>query len=59
MRPHCVLVALALAGLPLAANAQLGGKLPDVPLTGFTATAATSLADYEGRLLLLEFFAYW
>jgi len=38
----------------------VGSKLPtDFDLSDFTRTGATSLADFQGRAILLEFFAYW
>ena len=51
--------ALALLAIPGAMSAQVGEPLPQANLTGFTATEAPTLDDYQGRLLLLEFFAYW
>ncbi len=41
------------------APAQVGSPFPDVELSGFTGSEATSFADYEGRLVLIEFFAHW
>lgn len=53
------LSAAMLAALSVPASAQVGQPLPQVPLADFGGTAATSLADFKGRALLLEFFAYW
>ena len=58
MRPK-YLPLLAALTFPGAVAAQIGQPLPQVPLTNFTATDATSLADFDGRLLLVEFFAFW
>ncbi len=53
------LLAATLALTAWTAPAQVGDPLPDVELTGFTGTEATSIGDFKGRLLLIEFFAYW
>ncbi len=47
--------------LAAAASAQdVGTTLPgSFELSDFTQTGARSLADYRGRAVLLEFFAYW
>ena len=37
----------------------MGSLLPPDALQGLSNTGAKSLADYEGRCLLIEFFAYW
>ncbi len=47
---------LALGG---AEAAKAGDRLPQVELTGFTNTGATDVSDFSGRLLMIEFFAYW
>lgn len=50
----------ALLGLTAAAlPAQVGKPLPKAKLVDFAQTRATSLQDFKGRLLLVEFFAYW
>lgn len=50
----------ALLGLTAAAiPAQVGKPLPKSKLTDFAQTRAKSLEDFKGRLLLVEFFAYW
>ena len=39
---------------------DIGSKLPDrFELERLTQTEATSLLDFQGRALLIEFFAYW
>lgn len=50
-------VAAAVAPAPLSSG--VGDPLPAVKLEGFTQTRATSLDDFVGRALLIEFFAYW
>jgi hypothetical protein len=35
------------------------GLFDDVGLEGFAQTHAQSIDDYQGRALLIEFFAYW
>ena len=57
--PHVFVLALA-AGLALPASAQVGMRLPaKVELENFAQTKATSFEDYQGRALLIEFFAFW
>jgi hypothetical protein len=42
------------------ARAQgIGSPLPSIELQGFAQTGARSLADFHGRALLIEFFAFW
>lgn len=42
------------------ASAQIvGAPAPAVELEDFAQTGAKSFSDYSGRLVLLEFFAYW
>lgn len=41
------------------AFAQVGGRLPKAELADFALTEAQTIEDFEGRLLLIEFFAYW
>ena len=56
-----LLTALTLAALPALHGAQdVGSRLPDrFELERLTQTEATSLLDFQGRALLIEFFAYW
>jgi hypothetical protein len=54
-----LLAPLMAALLALVGHAQVGNPLPDPGLVDFQKTAATSFADYTGRLVLIEFFAYW
>ncbi len=58
MRMRSLLPAATL-GLAAMLGAQVGQALPDVKLKDFTGTAATSLEAFSGRLILLEFFAFW
>ncbi len=53
-----VLLVLVLVLCGGRAEAQrIGSTLPDFELANLTGTAAKSLADFEGRALLLEFFS--
>ena len=50
----------ALIGLSASAvPAQVGKPLPAAEVTDFVNTPAKDLKDFKGRLLLIEFFAYW
>ena len=51
------LALLALVAAP--AFGQVGKPLPAAELEDFTQTEATTLTDYTGRAVLIEFFAYW
>jgi hypothetical protein len=61
MQLHRALVLpLALVGLAFPAAAQdVGTKLPDLKLEGYSQTGAKSFDDFYGRTVLIEFFAYW
>ena len=51
---------LALFLLSLVGHAQgIGSRLPKSSLRDFGLTEATSLDDFYGRAVLLEFFAHW
>ena len=42
------------------ASSQVGDPLPDTSgVEDFTQSPAKSFDDYTGRLILVEFFAYW
>ena len=57
---NSLLVVVALAGAPLVSAAQgIGSRMPEVELEGYAQTGAKSYADYTGRAVLIEFFAYW
>ncbi|MCA8943700.1 MAG: hypothetical protein KDB80_14145 [Planctomycetes bacterium] len=58
-RPTAMLLAASLGFVTAGLTAQVGGKVPDANFESFGNTEATSLADFEGRLILLEAFAYW
>jgi hypothetical protein len=50
------------ASLVLAASASadmVGQQLPPVQLEGLSQTPAETFEEYTGRLVLIEFFAYW
>jgi hypothetical protein len=55
------LVPAALAAAVLLASPVLdaGGQLGKVELEGFTQTKAKSFDDLYGRVVLIEFFAFW
>lgn len=65
MRPTYLLPllapALALAAVlaPPLPSSGVGEPLPPATLEGFTQTGATSIDDFVGRALFIEFFAYW
>ena len=51
---------LALATAPAPAGSPLGAPVPDdFAPEGFARTKAESFEDYAGRLVLVEYFAYW
>ncbi|MEZ5979435.1 MAG: hypothetical protein R3F34_14620 [Planctomycetota bacterium] len=54
-----LLAPVVLAATALVGEAQVGEQLPDPGLVDFGGTPATSYADYTGRLVLIEFFAFW
>jgi len=50
---------LALVLFAAVASAQVGSVLPDPKLSDFTQTKAKRWQDFSGRVVLLEFFAFW
>ena len=50
------LIALALTGAHAEAQ-RIGSEFADFELSDLTQTEATSLTDYAGRALLIEFFS--
>ena len=54
--PTLALAAALASGTP---GQVSGGLMHGLEPTAFANTAAASLADYAGRLLLVEYFAYW
>lgn len=48
-----------LALSPWAAGQGVGTPFPEAQLEDLAQTAARSFDDYQGRLVLIEFFAYW
>ena len=60
MKPALGLAPFALATLAFPAAAQgVGSKMPVVELEGFSQTGAETFDDFQGRAVLIEFFAYW
>lgn len=57
--PATVTLLAALALAPAARAIPVGAPLPKGDLADFSQTKARSLADYKGRLILMEAFAYW
>jgi len=55
------LTTFALLALGAVSGAQaVGTRMPSsFELKDFTQTKAESLGDFQGRALLIEFFAYW
>ena len=47
------------ASAPAPAAVDVGDALPAAELADFAQTPATSLSDFFGQAVLLEFFAYW
>jgi hypothetical protein len=43
----------------LSAQAFLNAPLPKVELDGYAQTKAAKFEDYQGRAVLIEFFAHW
>jgi hypothetical protein len=53
-------LASPLASLGPAAHGQaVGSQLPELELTDLSQSKASSMEDFTGRALLLEFFAHW
>lgn len=61
MRARCwILAALAATLAAAPARAQsVGMELDKVALTDLARTQAKTWDDFAGRLVLIEFFAYW
>ena len=53
-----LLLALAAAS-PRAEIERVGTLFPSVPLEGLAQSPAGAIEEYAGRLVLIEFFAYW
>lgn len=51
--------AVAVLLLAAAVAAQVGKPLPEADFKDFARTGATQFSDFEGRLILIEVFAYW
>ncbi len=48
---------LAVLGQPVLAQG-VGSRVPEIELDDFSQTPAESFDDYQGRAVLIEFFAY-
>jgi hypothetical protein len=60
MKPHGLFHGVLALGASISlATAQVGDKMPQVSFDAFGNTKATSIEDFQGRLVLLEVFAYW
>lgn len=63
--PKALFSTLVLALAPFTSGAQsrqvpaVGERLPPIELDGLSQTPAKSCADFYGRAVLLEFFAFW
>ena len=42
-----------------AASQGIGSTLPKLDMSDFAQTKAKSFEDFQGRAVLIEFFAYW
>ncbi|MDF1798759.1 MAG: hypothetical protein P1V81_06255 [Planctomycetota bacterium] len=51
--------ALSLVLSSIANADKVGQQLPPVVLEGLSQTQAESYEEFTGRLVLIEFFAYW
>ena len=51
--------AAAVLLLAVLATAQVGKPLPEAQFKDFAQTGAQEFSDFEGRLILMEVFAYW
>jgi len=57
---NMLLAGLATLSLVGAARAdKVGQELPEFALEGLTQTPAENFDEFTGRLVLIEFFAYW
>lgn len=59
IRPFHLLAAATLAVLSTFSSAQVGEKLPMDAQLDVVHPAAKTLAAFEGRAILIEFFAHW
>ena len=50
---------LALCGTTAAQSVQIGDPFPKIKIEEFTNTRAKSMNAFKGKLLLVEFFAFW
>lgn len=54
-----LLTAATLAPASALAADKVGTPLPPVQIEGLTQSPTSSFDEFTGRLLLIEFFAYW
>ena len=59
MNTRILASALATASLTALLPAQVGDPMPPAKFEAFGNSEAGSLDDFQGRLVLLEVFAYW
>ena len=59
MLRHALLTLALVSGAALGHAQGVGSQLPKSSLRDFGLTDATSLDDFYGRAVLLEFFAHW
>lgn len=52
------LATTAFLAVPAAAQG-VGSKMPPTVLEGLSQTGAKSFEDFQGRAVLIEFFAFW
>lgn len=50
--------AIAMTTTPIRAQG-VGSKVPAIELEDFSQTAAKSFDEFQGRAVLIEFFAFW
>jgi len=51
--------ALELAGIPSSYEAYIGKPMPELKLSSFDGTRSSQLADYRGKIVVLDFWASW
>lgn len=60
---RCTVITCAVLGLlaasPALAELQVGATAPNFTLPEWYTSTPTSLYDYAGKIILLDFFAYW
>ena len=56
---NLLLPLVLVAGASLGEAQGVGSRLPELELEGYSQTKADSFEDFQGRAVLIEFFAYW